>query len=776
MCCSLMLAVVLTATNAQVVVSEKAVPNTVFAAEELVSFLSQSLETRIPIVRKPKTGAVNLFVGRTDWSEREGLDPSAHPWDSYLIRSTGNDIYLLGEDDAGSGVSTQLKNGWYQYRHATLFAVYAFLEEFVGVRFYFPGELGTVVPRKSEIDIPSLDRVVTPNFLVREWYLGDQAYWFGKDKNDAEGTRMKGLAWLRLRMGSRRIPLCHGSNQFHYLDRFGKTHPEYFSLKTNGLRHTDPHAVPFAGHLCWSSPVVDEIFEDVKAAFTGEKPAARGIPLADWGVNIDRRNKIADIMPQDGMPKCACEKCRAARDRKEDVVWLATAMIARRLLDEGVGGSVAQMAYGGARTPPSFELPTNIYIQVALNGPWSIGRDKQLAREEKFVDDWCRKLGHKVWLWTYAAKHPSVGPDFDGIPQLSMHAWGNYYKKFSDRIFGCFAESESDRFSFNYLNYYVYSRVCWDAKTDVEAVLDEHYRLMFGPAAEEMKSLYETMEEKWMHDLTGDVVNTPLGPKSVVPSKERVFSEIYSPSVLVELDGIIAAARGKTEPGSLERRRIDLIAQEFIGSIRRESDVYLSQRKAVMNYRAEVGCERPLVLREFMPRPESRPTSAPVRTEVATWRADGALHARFVCEEPHMDKLAEKDRPRNHSETWADNCVEWQLSPDGNRSRVYQVILTSKGSVYTASKKILGLKGESVDLSWGKGVKTAVTRKENHWMAEITIPYSEVGGFVVGEIPLCFGRNRALDGEAGSAWYCWGPEVLRGFGNGENFGTVVYVE
>lgn len=772
---SLMLAVVLTATNTQVVVSRDAVPNAVFAAEELSSFLSQSLGAEIPIVREPKAGAANIFVGRSKWSDEQGLDPAAHPWDSYLMRATAENIYLLGMDDPGNGVSRQLKNGSYKYQHASLFAVYAFLEEFAGIRFYFPGELGTIVPRSQKIDVPALDRVVTPNFLVREWYCGNRAYWFGKDKNDADGIRMKALAWLRLRMGSRRIPLCHGSNRFCYLKRFGKTHPEYFSLKTNGSRHTDPNA-RFAGHLCWSSPVVDEIYEDVKAAISGEKPASRGIPLADWGVNVDSKNKIVDIMPQDGMPKCACKKCRAADERGESVVWLATAKIAQRLLDEGVGGSVAQMAYGDAKKPPVFALPTNIYIQVAVNGPWSTGRDGRIAREEKAVGDWCRKLGHKVWIWTYAAKHPSVGPNFDGIPQLSMHAWGSYYKRFSDKIFGCFAESETDRFSFNYLNYYVYSRVCWDAATDVDAVLDEHYRLMFGPAAAEMKSLYEIMERKWMDELTGESVDTPLGPTSVVPSKAKVFTEIYSPSVLEGLDGIVAAAREKTIPGSLERRRIDLIAQEFIGSIRREAEKFLSQRRGVMEYRADVGRDKPIALRELLSRSEVKPTTAPVKTEVSTWKSDGALHARFVCEEPHMDRLAEKERPRNHRETWADNCVEWQLAPDGDRGRVYQVVLTSKGSVYMASKKILGIKGVSTDLSWGLGVKTSVVREKDRWIGEIEIPLAEIGGKAVREIPSCFGRNRALDGVAGSAWYCWGPESLRGFGQGENFGTMVYDE
>ena len=100
---------------------------------------------------------------------------------------------------------------------------------------------------------------------------------------------------------------------------------------------------------------------------------------------------------------------------------------------------------------------------------------------------------------------------------MSPHAWGNYYKRLSKWIFGAFAESESDRWIYNYLNYYIYSCVCWDVNCDIDAILDEHYSLMFGPAAGKMKEFFESLEQKWVGEMMTKTSMGPNGPISIMP-------------------------------------------------------------------------------------------------------------------------------------------------------------------------------------------------------------------------------------------------------------------
>ena len=763
-------ALALEAGKVEVVLPAKPLPVEMFAAQEMTNFLSRVLGAPVPVVevgRKRSVASGNaILLGRA-----AGFDVSDFGRDEFrtkIERSAdgSSTIRIAGRD----GKTNPLKN-LQNCERATLFGVYAFLEDSIGCRFYFPGVLGEVVPKQSRIELAEIDRRTAPDFSVREWYNGKRAFWFGKTANDAEGERMKNLDWLRLRMGTRKIPLCHGTRKFHYIERFAKTHPEYFSLRTNGTRTFDK-SVSHTGHLCWTSPVVDELFEDVKAALTGKNPSDRGIPLKRWGSNVDLQNRIVDIMPQDGQPECACEKCQKLYRAGKDPVWMATKSIAERLTAAGVKGTVTQMCYGRSRKVPDYSLPSNILVQVAVRGQWSCGIPDRIANERRQMEDWVAKLGHKVWLWTYPGKHPSVGPNFDGIPQLSMHAWGQYFKDVAGLVTGCFSESESDRFSFNYLNYYVYSRVCWDNKTDIDAVLDEHYRLMFGAGAHDMKELYTTLERKWMTRLAGKSQDTPIGPVAAVPSWKEIFTEIYPSSEIARLDSLVAAALSKVAPDSLEARRIRLMSDEFVGGIKTAADAYFKRAAMVERFRAKAETDIPLSV--FKWRGRMPDIDRALEAKVKTWVDDTALHAKFVCEEPNMDKVAAKVRPHDDGEIWADNSVEWYFCPTGERGLAYQVAVNSEGAIFDIVKRRIETGGLDIDKSWGKGIVATVEKGGESWTCSITVPFSAIGGKPVREVPMCFARNRVVSGMRGTALYVWAPEVLVSFGNSENFGTVEY--
>ena len=147
----------LTAGNCTVVVAPNAPKTTRFAAAELQKFLSQILGGKIPVADKPGTGH-NIYVGFGPGAVKMGLDPARTqiPRDGFFIRTAGKDILIAGCDDPKVDPARAMRGGvWDQhYERATLFGVYDFLERFAGCRFYLPGELGTIVPRKAAISVP----------------------------------------------------------------------------------------------------------------------------------------------------------------------------------------------------------------------------------------------------------------------------------------------------------------------------------------------------------------------------------------------------------------------------------------------------------------------------------------------------------------------------------------------------------------------------------------------------------------------------------------------
>ena len=576
-------AVVLTAGNVEVAVEEKAVPVAQFAASELTNFLSRTLGAPVPLVRTINPAKTTVVVGDSAWSRAEGLDVSKLARDGFYCKAAGNRIYLLGQDDvahdpakfvaSGSGDIYNRKGGTIFFQRSTLFAAYDFLERYADVRFFFPGDLGTVVAAKRAVEVPVGDRVTEPVFTER-YYSSHRAIGKWYDPT-TDPKKMHRLNNLRLRYGTQRIPCCHGQRQFHYVPRFAKEHPEYFCLQKDGTRYlVDTGTVPHFrnGKLCYSSPVVEELYQDVKAYLTGKPASSRG--LKSWGGNCVG-GRYVDIMPEDSMMECHCEKCQAAYNKKEpmyatDFIWKLTAGIANRLTAEGVKGDVTQMAYPPYRRVPDFKLPDNVQVMVAENGPWSVSNQKELQKQLDEVKAWSEKLGHKVWVWTYPGKYGNKMPD---IPQISPRAYAEFFSKAEPYIMGGYAEIETDRYLYDVLNVYTYAKLAWDPHLDIEALVADWHARLFGRAAKPMQAAFDLLEQLWVYGVSGGkMVDTPLGPVMAPPSTGELWTKIYSPERIAELKRLFAEAAKAVSPDTREGKCVALFTEEVLDPLVRKAE------------------------------------------------------------------------------------------------------------------------------------------------------------------------------------------------------------
>ena len=563
----------------EIVVDKTAPKATLIAAGEMQGLLGKALGGEVPIVREPSAGKAAIMLGTNAWSRAAGLRPETLRRDGFRILAKGGRIYIAGCDSTLEDPENVNFLGeecmWQpQFERGTLFGVYAFLERLAGCRFYFPGELGTIVPRRERLDVPDADITEEPDFTVRRYGYQDGEV----PPEMLEGLTVrefKRLNFYRLRGETEYIPCCHGQNKLFIPQRF-PDHPEYRQLDKDGKRCPPAAAgnerpTCSINQLCQSS-IWEEIYKDAKSYFSGEPASVRKIPALDgngyaWGRNASAR-KYLDVMPHDGARRCVCEKCTAAyRDSEEnyasDLIWRKIADTARRLKADGLNGHLTMMSYFPYARVPDFDLPDNIDVMVARQGPWCWRVPSVFASHEKGIRNWTAKLGHKVWLWNYIDKVPCGGTAIPGAPCISPRAVGAYYKAEKDLIFGAFAESEAERWLYQYLNYCVFARVAWDNSTDVDAYLDEHYRLMFGAGADDMKRFFDTLEDCWVGRVTGTLRDTPLGPACVKPSPADLWADIYSPAVMERLDGFLSAAYGKAAAGSLEARRVALMRRHI---------------------------------------------------------------------------------------------------------------------------------------------------------------------------------------------------------------------
>ncbi len=526
-----------TAVNADVVIgrgSEIVLPAnaayaTRLAAEELNFFLKGVLGEALPVVAQRTEGKTAIVLGGVQ--DRGGL-ATPQDRDGYVIEAAENVVRIFGNDDDVTDVDATAalpdEAIWQPcFRRGTLFGVYAFLERFAGVRMYFPGELGTCVPRAERIAVPEGRIEESPAFSVRRYGYED-----GKVAPEIlagmSETDFKRLNWYRLRMETYHLRCCHGA----------KTH-------------------------CLSPETWDAIYTNACAVIGGA--------LGDRA--LPSETPVFDAMPKDGLTwarHCNCEWCMENVPFSKydigfatDLVWRRTAEIAGRIKAKFPHARVSQMSYIPYARIPTNEIPDNVDVFVARRGPWAEGTAIGV-REKGEVAAWHAKLGRKVSLWNYPDKVDCWNLEMKDIPQLAPRAWSAYYRAVAPHVTGAIAESESDRWIYNYLNYYVFSRVCWNPDSDVEAILAEHHRLMFGASAEEMAEFFDTLEKCWMK-VVAKPYDTPLGPGVCeAPMKEELQGKIYSPEVLARLKFLVSSASSKVAEGSVEARRIALFRREYL--------------------------------------------------------------------------------------------------------------------------------------------------------------------------------------------------------------------
>ena len=157
------------ASSAEIVMATNSPKSVAFAARELGGLLGQRLGATIPVVASPTPGKASICLGEGPWMQEAGMDVAGLPHDAFLIKTDGTRVVIAGRDDPkyDPDYIFGCAGLWMQiFERGTLFGVYEFLERFAGVRLYFPGELGTVVPT-GPFAVADCDLRVAPVFSER---------------------------------------------------------------------------------------------------------------------------------------------------------------------------------------------------------------------------------------------------------------------------------------------------------------------------------------------------------------------------------------------------------------------------------------------------------------------------------------------------------------------------------------------------------------------------------------------------------------------------------
>ena len=745
-------------TKVEIIVQD-ATPLIEFAASELADYLNVVMGVR-PEIRKSASGDVfSIYLGDGAETRKAGIKTDDLPEEGFVIRRRGKQLFIAGLDSK----KVNPADNFYQmeFRRGTVSGVYSFLERFTDARFYFPGEMGTLIPTGNHLRLPlKIDIVDRPDIRFRS-FSANTGKWFEKTEK-YKGVTGYNLNLLRLRMQERRVPLCHGLSRLEFHTRF-KDKPEFFALKQDGTRYNVKEA--HGPHYCFSSGITEEIYQDVKACFTGRTPAERG--LKSWSTNAFLDRRYANIMPGDWFYACTCKQCLnmygfsigarmpevwGPRRRKlSDSIWQFTADIANRLKKEKVSGVICQMAYMPYDLVPPFQIPDNVMVIAAAKGPG--------ANDSEVIDKWVKKTNGPIGLWTYnAGKHMSK--DIKGVPALMHNSIASYYSRHAPVLLCSFMESETDYYLFNALNYYIYSKIMWDRSVDVSSLIGEYFTRMFGKGAPQMKQVYDLLEECWVKKVIGTVEDTPLGPVVKTPSSIAIWTQIYSPALIEKLEKLCLDAETAASADKQAQRRISFMKQGLLKPLQEESAKFFRDMTSLEDWQFHVPDE--LYLRPL------KGDIAEVSTKVSVSQDPEHFIFSFDCEEPQMDSiLRTAERNDDPAIVSADSCVEIMLNPSGDRVNCIHIAVNGNGAVFDR----MNVSGSHGNTAWNSNVKVRVTRLAASWKATIAIQKKMLGDYDKNGFPVNFARQRAVK-NAPSRYYHWSPLPRRNFHEARYYGIM----
>ncbi len=744
---------------ASIVVAPDAPDSVRYAAGELQEYVARVSGARLPIVSSPGAGAA-ICVGESAFTRRMGIDTRGLGKDGFRIVCRGNRAAILGRDYSGPPVFG-LRNPWRMVEvyndklkigafgeSGTLYGVYRFLEDACGVRWYMPGDLGAVVPRRSTISVSPMQLSVSPDFEYRyPWFCN-----FADSETDARWFRRAGF-------GAPAPAQCIDS--FAMFLKHKDEHPEYFALIGGKRDFTNLSCIQGGGNLCLSNPgVARQWIADICEYFRNN-PAQTIFPLA----------------PNDGMTKiCECPDCRRQVDPKlgeagrfSNYVWSFVDTVARGVAKECPGKMVGCIAYEGYSLPPArlAKLSPNVAVMICRSRS-SFADPLARAQADAVVAGW-RKRTPNIYVWEY---YLFSWPPMRGFPVFFPHLIASDLRRLKGVSRGEFIEAESapggtnhvDCPGMTHLDLYLTARLLWNADLDVDRTLEEYYTLFYGPARVPMKEFWTTAARVWMaRGGAGDPV------------------KIYTRADLERLSGCLERAAVAAPAGSDYRKRVELIRGEFQPPRR-----MLANALVLTPPRLAPAGPSPAIRVDGRLDDAAWKRATPfefvnVDGEAAAYRTRGYiawdrdyLDLAFENDEPEMGRLNVRATRRDQNDDpgmWEDDSIEVFIAPDPAKPESFcQFIVNAAGLLWDA--RVSG-PGARPDLGWNSHAEVATVREPSRWVLEMRIPFRDLGidPPIQGKAVLAnFFRNRYCGGPA--VYSCWSPTLTIRHATVARFGRI----
>ena len=500
---------------APIILFKDAPPFTVAAAEELADYMEKISGSK-PVLMM---GAPAELPKRAIWlgvhPELKTLFPKLdfdfqHP-EEILISANGSHIVVAGRDRWDpdqlnvQGIDEKIEGK--QQEYGTVNAVYTFLQDYLNVRWLWPGELGEDVPKQKRIAFEAFEFRYHPQIRARAG-----AFNYSVLSNKGYGRAHLWTRRQRLQLGSMTNEGGHGFGD--WWDRYHKTHPDIFALQPDGSR--SGHPKPHNAKLCQSNPKILELWLEG----VGEQ------------LKKDPNKMVFNGSPNDGWSSghCVCEKCRAwdhpdgeprlmhwlhyreerpaLSDRHVTFANELGKALKKRYPDKDY--KVMMLSYGHSRPAPISARPADNVIMISVANFY--GRTELVDRGSTWGTT--HREQFKAWgkLAKYVMWRPNTGSPAgwqQGLPDVSINQTIEDIKFVAaNNCIGIYIDAVWEHWATQGPQLYSMAQLVWDPSKEGEAVVDDYYQRAFGPAELEVRAYFEGIEKDRMAYVSEDVARS----------------------------------------------------------------------------------------------------------------------------------------------------------------------------------------------------------------------------------------------------------------------------
>ena len=450
----------------QIVLNTSASPSEKHAAEELQGCFKTCTGVDLPIVQgAPAEGVPMIVLGCGPVAQGLGVDPKPEELgeQGYMMRTVSPHLVIAGTTAAG-----------------TMYGVFDFIEECLGVRWYAPGV--TKTPQVNELPLPKVDKLVKPAFAWRHTsyaWPGRDGPFLAHQRDNSGGASADAPLGVQHSHDGR----CHSYFRFVSPGEFWGTHPEYFS-EIGGVRRLADTQV------CLTNPEVLEIVTERMLKRMADMPDCRQ----------------HNFSQQDYYNCCECAKCKAMNEKYGTdggtQFWFVN-QLAERTSKVYPDKLIGTLAYIYTEEPPKgMMMHPNVAVWLCHMFPscdsHPIATCPLNADYKRRAIAWSKICSH-LYIWHYIVDFAHYYNPFPNF--RAMNADIKFYRDIGvEGIYLQAMGSSGGGGEFSLLRPYYGMKLLWNPDRDPDALIQDFLEGYYGAAHKPIWQYITMLHDKVQHE------------------------------------------------------------------------------------------------------------------------------------------------------------------------------------------------------------------------------------------------------------------------------------